>query len=44
MEGALDSSEVSFRYLHGTIDYGLCYQGRTGLERVLDIRGFVDVD
>ena len=33
-----------FRYLHGTSDYGLCYQGRAGLERVLDIRGFVDAD
>ena len=27
-----------FRYLHGTSDYGLCYQGRPGLERMLDIR------
>eukprot|EP00253_Pinus_taeda_P003962 PITA_03962 len=33
-----------FRYLHGTSDYGMCYQGRPGLDRVLDIRGFVDVD
>ena len=33
-----------FRYLHGTSDYGFCYQGRPGLDRVLDIRGFVDVD
>ena len=33
-----------FRYLRGTSDYGLCYQGRPGLDRVLDIRGFVDVD
>ena len=33
----------TFRYLHGTSDYGLCYQGRPGLDRVLDIRGFVDV-
>ena len=33
-----------FRYLRGTSDYGLCYQGRPGLERVLDIRGFDDVD
>ena len=32
-----------FRYLRGTSDYGLCYQGRPGLERVLEIRGFVDV-
>ena len=33
-----------FRYLRGTSDYGLCYQGRPGLDRVLDIRGIVDVD
>eukprot|EP00253_Pinus_taeda_P027784 PITA_27784 len=31
-----------FRYLRGTSDYGLCYQGRPGLDRVLDIHGFVD--
>jgi len=31
-----------FKYLHGTSDYGLCYQGRPGLDKVLDIRGFVD--
>ena len=33
-----------FRYLRGTSDYGLCYQGRPGLDRVLDIRGFVDAN
>ena len=33
-----------FKYLHGTSDYGLCYQGRPRLDRVLDIRGFVDAD
>eukprot|EP00253_Pinus_taeda_P010888 PITA_10888 len=33
-----------FRYLRGTSDYGLCYQGRPGLDRVLDIHGFADVD
>eukprot|EP00253_Pinus_taeda_P010664 PITA_10664 len=33
-----------FRYLRGTSDYGLCYQGRPRLDRVLDIRGFVDAD
>jgi len=33
-----------FRYLHGTSDYGLCYQGRPGLDRVLDMRGFVDAN
>ena len=31
-----------FRYLSS--DYFLCYQGRPGLNRVLDIRGFVDAD
>eukprot|EP00253_Pinus_taeda_P030372 PITA_30372 len=31
-----------FRYLCGTSDYGLHYQGRPGLDEVLDIHGFVD--
>eukprot|EP00253_Pinus_taeda_P018448 PITA_18448 len=34
----------SLMYLHGTSDYGLCYQGRPGLDRALDIRGFVDAN
>jgi hypothetical protein len=29
-------------YLHGTTSYGLCYEGRLGLDRVLEIHGFVD--
>jgi hypothetical protein len=33
-----------FRYLHVTTNYGLCYQGRPGLDKVVDIHGFVDVD
>jgi phosphoribosyl-AMP cyclohydrolase len=33
-----------FRYLRGTARYGLLYQGRPGLDRVLDIHGFVDAD
>jgi hypothetical protein len=33
-----------FRYLCGTTIYGLCYQGRPGLDRVLDIHVFVDAD
>jgi hypothetical protein len=33
-----------FRYLLGTTSYGLCYQGRSGLDRVVDIHGFVDAD
>jgi hypothetical protein len=31
-------------YLHGTTIYGLCYQGRQGLDRVVDTHGFVDAD
>eukprot|EP00253_Pinus_taeda_P008606 PITA_08606 len=34
----------SLMYLCGASDYGLCYQGRPGLDRVLDILGFVDAD
>jgi hypothetical protein len=41
-EGALDISKEGFRYLCGTTTYELCYQGRPGLDRVLDIQGFVD--
>jgi hypothetical protein len=33
-----------FKYLYGTISYGLCYQGRRRLDRALDIHGFVDAD
>jgi hypothetical protein len=33
-----------FRYLHGSTSYGLFYQGRPGLDRVLDIHGFVDAN
>jgi hypothetical protein len=33
-----------FRYLRGTASYGLCYEGRLGLDRVVDIHGFVDAD
>eukprot|EP00253_Pinus_taeda_P027167 PITA_27167 len=33
-----------FRYFRGTSDYGLCCQGRPGLDRVLDIHGFVDAN
>ena len=33
-----------FRYLHGTIDHAICYQGRDGLDIVLYVHGFVDVD
>eukprot|EP00253_Pinus_taeda_P031769 PITA_31769 len=33
-----------FKYLRGTSVYSLCYQGRLGLDRMLDIHGFVDAD
>jgi len=33
-----------FMYLHRTSDYGLCYQRRLGMDKVLDISGFVDAD
>ena len=33
-----------FKHLRGTASYGLCYEGRPGLDRVVDIHGFVDVD
>eukprot|EP00253_Pinus_taeda_P021731 PITA_21731 len=33
-----------FRYSHGTIEYGLCFQGRPGLDSVLDIHGFIGAD
>ena len=33
-----------FKYLRGTTSYELCYQGRPGLDRVLDIHGFIDAD
>ena len=33
-----------FRYLRGTASYGLCYQGKLVLDRVLDIHGFVDAN
>ena len=33
-----------FRYLRSTSDYGLCYQGRPRLNRILYILGFVDAD
>eukprot|EP00253_Pinus_taeda_P012892 PITA_12892 len=36
--------KVVFRYLRGISDYGLCYQGRPGLDRLLDILRFVDAN
>jgi hypothetical protein len=36
--------KMVFMYLCGTTSYGLCYQGRPGLDKVVDIHVFVDVD
>jgi hypothetical protein len=33
-----------FRYLRGTASYGLCYEGRPVLEKVVDIHGFMDAN
>jgi hypothetical protein len=33
-----------FRYLRGTTNHAICYQGRVGPDKVLDAHGFVDVD
>ena len=33
-----------FRYLCGTTDYAIRYQGRPGPDRVINAHGFVDVD
>ena len=38
------SVKRAFRYFHGTTDYAICYQGRPGPDRVIDVQGFVDVD
>jgi len=38
------TSKRVFRYLNGTSDYGLCYQGIPRLDIVLDIHGFVDAE
>ena len=32
------------RYLHGTTNHVIYYQGRVGLDRVLDVHGFVDAN
>ena len=33
-----------FRYLRGTTDHAIYYQGIAGPDRVLDVHGFVDAD
>jgi hypothetical protein len=33
-----------FRYLCGTKDYAICYQGKLEVDREVKVHGFVDVD
>ena len=33
-----------FRYLRGTINHAICYQGRSGPDIMLDVHGLVDAD
>ena len=33
-----------FRYLRGTTDHAICYQGGDGPDRVLDVHGCVNAD
>ena len=33
-----------FRYLRGSTDYAICYQGRPGPDRVINVHGFVDAN
>ena len=33
-----------FMYLRGSTNHAIYYQGRVGLDIVLDVHGFVDVD
>ena len=40
----LTSIKRVFRYLHGTTNHAICYQGKEGPDRVLDVHGFVDAD
>ena len=44
MEGALDNSKKGFQVFVWHASYGLCYEGRPELDRVVDIHGFVDAD
>jgi hypothetical protein len=36
------SIKMVFRYLRGIASYGLCWEGILGLDKVVDIHGFVD--
>ena len=33
-----------FRYLHGTTNHAICYQGRDRLDTLLDVHGFFYID
>ena len=33
-----------FTYFHGTLNFGICYQGRPIQNRTLDVQSFVDAD
>ena len=33
-----------FKYLCGTTYYAICYQGRPGPDRVINVHGFIDAD
>ena len=33
-----------FRHLCGTTNYAICYQGRPGLDKVINVHGFVDAN
>ena len=35
--------KMVFKYLCGTLDHAICYQGKGGLDKELDIYGFVHV-
>jgi hypothetical protein len=33
-----------FRYLHGTTEYAICYQGKPKTDREVNVHGFVDAN
>jgi len=33
-----------FKYLHGTLDFGIYYQGRPSQNRIVDVQDFVDAE
>ena len=36
--------KMVFKYLHGTTNDAICYQGRVGVDKVLYLHGFVDAE